>query len=166
MTLSPALETKFQSLLSNYPEDKKRSAMIPMLIYGQDELGSVTPELMEEVARRVGVQPLQVSEVMSYYSMLHPKPLGKFHVQICTNVSCLLTGGEELWDQACRKLGIGHKQATADHLISLEEVECIGACSWAPAIQINYDFHHNVTPAKLDQLIDSLRGSKEPQHAL
>jgi len=159
MTLSLQLEAKFQSLLSNYPEDKKRSAMIPMLIYGQDELGSVTPELIEEVARRVGVQPLQVSEVMSYYSMLHPKPLGKFHVQICTNVSCLLTGGEELWEQACQKLRIGHKQATPDHLISLEEVECIGACSWAPAIQINYDFYHHVTPEKLDQLINSLVAS-------
>jgi len=157
MTLSPQLEQKFQSLLSNYPEDKKRSAMIPMLLYGQDEIGFVSPELIEEVARRVGVQTLAVSEVMSYYSMLHPKPLGKFHVQICTNVSCLLTGGEELWDQACHKLGIGHKEATADHLISLEEVECIGACSWAPAIQVNYDFHHHVTPEKLDQLIDSLQ---------
>ncbi len=163
MQLSPQLESKFESLLSNYPEDKKRSAMIPMLIYGQDELGSVTPELIVEVAARVGVQPLQVSEVMSYYSMLHPKPLGKFHVQICTNVSCLLTGGEDLWDQACHKLGIGHKQATADGLISLEEVECIGACSWAPAIQINYDFHHEVTPARLEELINGLT---EKAHAV
>ena len=163
MQLSPQLENRFQSLLSNYPEDKKRSAMIPMLMYGQDELGSVTPELIAEVAERVGVQPLQVSEVMSYYSMLHPKPLGKFHVQICTNVSCLLTGGEDLWEQACHKLGIGHKQATADGLISLEEVECIGACSWAPAIQINYDFHHEVTSARLEELIN---GITEKAHAV
>ncbi|MDQ6676103.1 MAG: NAD(P)H-dependent oxidoreductase subunit E [Acidobacteriota bacterium] len=157
MTLSPALETKFAALLTNYPEDRKRSAMIPMLLFGQDELGSVTPELIDEVARRVGVQPLAVTEVMSYYSMLHPKPLGKFHVQICTNISCLLTGGEELWEQACGKLGIGHRQATADGQISLEEVECIGACSWAPALQVNYDFHHHVTPEKLDRLIEGLR---------
>jgi len=157
MTLSPALETKFAALLKNYPEDRKRSAMIPMLLFGQDELGFVTPELIDEVARRVGVQPLAVTEVMSYYSMLHPKPLGKFHVQICTNISCLLTGGEELWEQACGKLGIGHRQATADGQISLEEVECIGACSWAPAIQVNYDFHHHVTPDKLDRLIEGLR---------
>ena len=69
----------------------------------------------------------------TYYSMLHRKPMGKYHVQICTNISCLLVGGEELWDKACHKLGIGHKQVTADGRISLEEVECIGACSWAPA---------------------------------
>jgi NADH-quinone oxidoreductase subunit E len=78
-------------------------------------------------------------------------------VQICTNISCLLTGGEELWKHACQKLGIGHKEVTADGQVSLEEVECIGACSWAPALQVNYDFYHEVTPQKLDQLLDSLR---------
>ena len=157
MTFSPQLEARFDKLLHSYPPGRQRSAMVPMLLYAQDEIGSITQELVEEVARRVGVTPLQVEEVLSYYSMLHRKPLGKYHVQICTNISCLLTGGEELWQQACGKLGIGHKEATADGQISLEEVECIGACSWAPALQINYDFHHNVTPDKLDQLIDSLR---------
>ena len=157
MNLSPQLEQKFQQLLSNYPEGRQRSAMIPMLIYAQDEIGSVTPELMEEVAKRVGVTPLQVEEVMSYYSMLHRTPMGKHHVQICTNISCMLVGGAELWEQACHKLGLGHKQVSADGQISLEEVECMGACSWAPAVQVNYDFHHFVTPEKLDQLIDSLR---------
>jgi NADH-quinone oxidoreductase subunit E len=157
MTLSPQLEAKFQQLLSNYPEGRQRSAMIPMLIYAQDEIGSVTKELIDEVAQRVGVLPLQVEEVMSYYSMLHTKPLGKYHVQVCTNVSCMLVGGAELWEHACRKLGIGHKQVTADGQFSLEEVECMGACSWAPAIQVNYDFHHHVTSEKLDQLLSSLR---------
>jgi len=131
--------------------------MVPMLLYAQDEIGSITQELVAEVAKRVGVTPLQVEEVLSYYSMLHRKPLGKYHVQICTNISCLLTGGEALWQRACGKLGIGHKEATADGQISLEEVECIGACSWAPALQVNYDFHHNVTEDQLDQLLDSLR---------
>jgi NADH-quinone oxidoreductase subunit E len=157
MTFSPQLEDKFQQLLSNYPEGRQRSAMIPMLLYAQDEIGSVTPELMVEVASRVGATPLQVEEVMSYYSMLHRKPMGKFHVQVCTNISCMLVGGAELWEQACHKLGLGHKQVSEDGQISLEEVECMGACSWAPAIQVNYDFHHFVTPEKLDQLLDSLR---------
>ena len=157
MTFSPQLEARFDKLLHSYPPGRQRSAMVPMLLYAQDELGSITQELVEEVARRVGVTPLQVEEVLSYYSMLHRKPLGKYHVQICTNISCLLTGGEELWQHACSRLGIGHKEATADGQISLEEVECIGACSWAPALQVNYDFHHNVTPQQLDQLLDSLR---------
>ena len=157
MTFSPELEAKFDKLLRSYPPGRQRSAMVPMLLFAQDEVGSVTRELVEEVAKRVGVQALQVDEVITYYSMLHRKPLGKHHVQICTNISCLLTGGEELWKHACAKLGIGHKEVTPDGRISLEEVECIGACSWAPALQVNYDFHHQVTPEKLDQLLDSLR---------
>lgn len=157
MTFSPALEARFAKMLNSYPPGRQRSALIPMLLYAQDEVGACTQELIEEVARRVGVQPLQVDEVLTYYSMLHRKPLGKAHVQICTNISCLLVGGEELWNQACKRLGIGHREVTQDGKISLEEVECIGACSWAPAIQVNYDFHHDVTPEKLDQLLDSLQ---------
>jgi NADH-quinone oxidoreductase subunit E len=157
VTFSPELEARFDKLLKSYPPGRQRSAMIPMLLYGQDEVGAVTDELIEEVAKRVGVTALQVNEVLSYYSMLHRKPLGKYHVQICTNISCLLTGGEELWERACHKLGIGHKEVTADGQISLEEVECIGACSWAPAIQVNYDFYHKVTPEQLDQLLDGLK---------
>ena len=157
MTFSTELEARFAKLLNSYPPGRQPSAVIPMLLYAQDEVGSVTPELVAEVARRVGVQPLQVEEVSSYYSMLHKKPQGKYHVQICTNISCLLRGGMELWEHACEKVGVGHKEVTADGQISLEEVECIGACSWAPAVQVNYDFHHQMTPEKLDRLLDSLR---------
>jgi NADH-quinone oxidoreductase subunit E len=89
--------------------------------------------------------------------MLHKKPLGKHHIQICTNISCQLTGGAELWEHACKKLGIGHREVTADGQFSLEEVECIGACSWAPALQVNYEFHHQMTPEILDRLIEGLR---------
>jgi NADH-quinone oxidoreductase subunit E len=157
MTFSPELEAKFEKFLNSYPPGRQRGALIPMLIYAQDEVGSCTDELIEEVAKRVGVTPLQVNEVLSYYSMLHRKPMGKYHVQICTNISCLLWDADKLWEQACHKLGIGHKEVTADGQISLEEVECMGACSWAPAVQVNYDFHHFVTPEQLDQLLDSLR---------
>lgn len=157
MKFSPELEARFEKLLKSYPPGRQRSAMVPMLLYAQDEIGSVTPELVAEVARRIGVQPLQVEEVYTYYSMLHKKPMGRYHVQVCTNISCLLTGGAELYEHACRKLGIGHKEVTADGQFSLEEVECIGACSWAPAVQVNYDFHHFVTPEKLDRLLDGLR---------
>ena len=157
MTFSAQLEARFAKLLTSYPPGRERSAMIPMLLYAQDEIGAVTPELVSEVARRLNVTPLQVEEVLSYYSMLHRKPLGKAHVQICTNISCLLTGGEDLWHHACARLGIGHKEVTPDGQISLEEVECIGACSWAPAMQVNYDFFHKVTPEMLDGILDGLR---------
>jgi NADH-quinone oxidoreductase subunit E len=157
MTFSPELEAKFDRLMKHYPPGRGRSAVIPMLLYAQDELGSVTPELVAEVARRTGIQPLNVEEVVSYYSMLRRKQLGKYHIQICTNISCLLLGGEELWNHACRKLGIGNKEVTPDGQFSLEEVECIGACSWAPSLQVNYEFHHHVTPEKFDQLVELLR---------
>jgi NADH-quinone oxidoreductase subunit E len=154
MTFSPQLEARFDN-----PEELSAdgsSAMIPMLMYAQDETARD-----RGVGQRSGVAhwgtPLQVNEVLSYYSMLHTKPLGKYHVQVCTNISCLLHDGDKLYEHACKKLGIGHKEVTADGLFSLEEVECMGACSWAPAIQVNYDFHHYVTPEKLDQLLDGLR---------
>jgi len=155
MTFSPQLEAKIAKLLSSYPPGRQRGALVPMLLFTQDEIGAITHEAIEEIARRVGIFPLQVEEVLSYYSMLHRQPLGKAHVQICTNISCLLNGGEELWERACAKLGIGNKEVTADGRISIEEVECIGACSWAPALQVNYDFHHLVTPEKLDEILES-----------
>lgn len=144
-------------MLRSYPEGRQRSAVVPMLVYAQDEVGSITQELVDEVAKRCGVAPLQVEEVIGYYSMLHRKSLGKYHIQVCTNISCLLTGGEELFEHTCKKLGLRNKEVTADGQFSVEEVECMGACSWAPAIQVNYDFHHYVTPEKLDQLIESLK---------
>lgn len=157
MTFSPELEAKFAKLLASYPPGRTRSAVVPMLLYAQDEVGHISNELVEEVARRCKVDPLQVDEVVGYYSMLHRKPLGKYHVQVCTNISCLLRGGEELYEHASKSLGVGNKEVTPDSQFSLEEVECIGACSWAPAIQINYNFHHFVTPEKLDALIAELR---------
>ena len=156
MTFSPALEQRFEKLLNSYPPGRARSAVVPMLLYAQDELGYVSRELVEEVARRCAVTPLQVDEVIGYYSMLHRKPLGKYHVQVCTNICCQVLGAEELYRHASRALGLGNKEVTADGLISLEEVECMGACSWAPAIQINYDFHHHVTPERFDRLMQAL----------
>lgn len=156
MTFSPALEQRIEKLIGSYPAGRQRSALIPMLMYCQDEVGSITEELIQECAARLGLSRLQVDEVIGYYSMMHKRPLGRYHVQVCTNISCLLRGGEELMDHAKQKLGIGHKEVTADGVFSLEEVECMGACSWAPAIQIGYDFFHEVTPEKFDRLIDDI----------
>lgn len=165
MTFSPALEARFEKFLNSYPPGRTRSAVVPMLLYAQDELGSVSRELIDEVARRCGVTSLQVDEVVGYYSMLHRKPLGKYHVQVCTNIACQAVGGEELYEHACKSLGLGNKQVSSDGLISLEEVECIGACSWAPAIQVNYDFFHQVTPETFDRVMEALRDGGYERHA-
>jgi NADH-quinone oxidoreductase subunit E len=157
MTFSPELEARFAKMIGNYPPGRQKGALIPMLLYAQDEIGQITDELIEEVAKRLAIKKVEVEEVLGYYTMLHRERRGRRHIQICTNVSCMLVGGEELWHHACKKLGIGNKQTTPDGQFSLEEVECIGACSWAPALIDNYDFHLRVTPEKLDALIDSLR---------
>jgi NADH-quinone oxidoreductase subunit E len=163
MTFSPELEERFAKLMTSYPEGRLRSALIPMLMYAQDEVGSISKELVDEIARRLDITALQIEEVVGYYSMLHKKPMGKYHVQVCTNISCLLVGGEELYEHASKRLGIGHKEVQEGGLFSLEEVECMGACSWAPAIQINYDFHHNVTPQMLDELLDNVQKAVKKQ---
>jgi len=155
VTFSEQLEKRFTRLLASYP--LKRSALVPMLMYAQDEVGALTPEVIAEIAHRLDITTLAVEEVIGYYSMMHKKPLGRRHLQICTNISCMLNGGAQLWEQAQKKLGLKNKQVTADGKISIEEVECIGACCWAPAIQVNYDFHHRVTPESLDRLIEELR---------
>ncbi len=157
MTFSRELEAKFEKLITRYPPGRQRAALIPMLLYAQDEVGAITQEVVEEISRRLRVTPLEIEEVVSYYSMLHKEPRGKYHFQVCTNISCMLLGGQELFEYLKGKLGIDNGGVTPDGLFSLEEVECIGACSWAPALQVNYDYHHFVTRDKLDRLIDDLR---------
>jgi NADH-quinone oxidoreductase subunit E len=157
MTFSPELEKRFAEMAGRYPEGRQKACLIPMLMYAQDEVGYISEELKAEIARRLSISVLEVNEVVGYYTMLRKKRMGRTHLQICTNISCLLWDGDKLWDRACEKLGIGHNEVTPDGTVSLEEVECIGACSWAPAIQVNYDFQHNVTIDQLDTLIDDLR---------
>jgi NADH-quinone oxidoreductase subunit F len=160
MTLPESLEAKFQKLQTRYPV--KRSALIPMLLYGQDHYGQISDELIEEIARRLDLKVIQVVETLAYYSMLHRKPMGKHHVQVCTNVSCMLRGGNQLLEHVERKLEIGNKQVTKDGIFSLEEVECIGACTGAPAMQVNYDFYENLTPESVDQIIDAFDRGEKP----
>src|SRR6202158_3182639 len=161
MELSPALTAKFEKLQTSYPV--KRSALIPMLLYAQDEYGCVSDEMIAEIGRRLDLNNVQVEETLAYYSMLHRKPWGKHHVQICTNVACMLKGGNELLDRAKKRLEIGHKETTADGIFSLEEVECIGACTGAPAMQVNYDFYENLTALKFDRIIQDLDAGKRPE---
>ena len=159
MVISDKLDRFFDEKIKEYPT--RRSFLVPMLLYTQDEIGYLPDAAIVYLAGKAGVSELEVRNVISYYSMLHTKPMGKYHVQICTNISCLLRGGEELFDHCSRKLGIGHKRKTADGLFSLEEVECIGACSWAPAIQVNYDFHENLTLEKLDRVLEGYKKKVE-----
>lgn len=151
MRFSDQFESRFTEMIKHYPT--KRSVLVPTLLYVQDEVGYLSDEVVQEIAGRVNLTELEVRNVISYYSMLTTKPRGKYNVQVCTNISCLLRGGEEILDHCKMKLGIGNKATTPDGMFSLEEVECIGACSWAPAAQVNYDFHENLTPEKMDRVL-------------
>ena len=155
---SPELAARFDKLVTIYPV--KRSALVPMLLYAQDEVGYVSDAVIAEIAQRIGIMELDVRNVLSYYSMLRTKPAGKYNVQVCTNISCMLRGGYEILDHCKAKLGIGHKGVTPDGTFSLEEVECIGACCWAPAMQVNYDFHDNLTTIKVDEILETYRNGQ------
>jgi NADH-quinone oxidoreductase subunit E len=152
---SPRLAARFDALVTKYPV--KRSALIPMLLYAQDEVGYLSDAVIGEIAERLSITPLEVRNVATYYSMLRFKPAGKFNVQVCTNISCMLRGGYELLERFQDELGIGHKGVTPDGVFSLEEVECIGVCCWAPAIQVNYAFHDELTPDDVPRILDEYR---------
>ena len=153
---SPKVAARFDALVEKYPV--RRSALVPMLLYAQDEIGYLSDAVIAEVAERIGIAELDVRNVASYYSMLRFKPAGKYNVQVCTNISCMLRGAYDLYERFQEELGIGHKGVTADGLFSLEEVECIGACCWGPAIQVNYDFHDDLTPQHVTGILESYRG--------
>ena len=155
MKFSDQFEARFAEMMTHYPT--KRSLLVPTLLYAQDEVGFLSDEVINEIASRVELTELEVRNVISYYSMLTTKPRGKYNVQVCTNIACLLRGGDEILDHCKGRLGIGHKQTTPDGLFSLEEVECIGGCSWAPAVQVNYDFHENLTAEKMDRVLESYK---------
>ena len=161
MQLPQQLEAKFNDLANRYPV--KRSALIPMMLYAQDQLGSLGDEILEEIAKRLSLNKIQVEETLAYYSMLRRKPAGRFHVQVCTNISCMLRGGNELYQHVQKRLGIGHKEVAPSGTFSLEEVECMGACRGAPAMQVNYDFYENLDPDKVDAIFEQLQEGKRPK---
>jgi NADH-quinone oxidoreductase subunit F len=160
MQLPPQLEAKFNDFLGRYPI--KRSALIPMMLYAQDHFGFLSDELLEEIAKRLDLNMVQVTETLAYYSMLRRKPAGRYHVQVCTNISCMLRGGNEVYKHVQKRLGIGHKEVSPNGTFSLEEVECMGACTGAPAMQVNYDFYENLDPDKVDAILEQLEKGQKP----
>ena len=158
---SPELAARFDALVKKYPVS--RSALIPMLLYAQDEVGYLSNAVVAEIARRIGITELEVRNVATYYSMLRFKPAGKYNIQVCTNISCMLRGAYEVYERFREELGVGPDGVTADGLFSLEEVECIGACCWAPAIQVNYDFHDDLKPENVPGVLDQYRKQVQNQ---
>lgn len=153
MSFNSLLE-KYDLLAARYPV--KRSALIPILLTTQEELGYLSPDSIRVVSDYLKIPEIEVYEVITFYSMLRTKPVGKNHIQVCTNISCLLLGAEGIFEHISKKLRLEEGETTPDGLFSLTEVECLGACCNAPAMQINYKYHEDLTVSKVDQILDRI----------
>ena len=145
-------------IIGRYPVAK--SALIPLLHLAQEQDGYVADDAMEHIAELVGITPAQVLGTCSFYEMFKREPVGRYLVNVCTNISCQLMGGEELLHHAEKTLGIKAGNTTPDGLFTVEDVECIAACTEAPCLQVNYRYRHRITNDEFDQLVDDLRGGR------
>ena len=141
--------------MRKYP--RKRSALIPSLQLAQKEAGYLSSETITEVARLFELAPNEVNEVVSFYTMFYKKPLGKYVIQVCTNISCLLCNAEDILAHLTQRLGIRVGETSPDKKFTLLEVECLGSCGTSPVVQINEDYYEDLTTEKLDRILDSLQ---------
>lgn len=157
--LSEAARREIDHWVAKFPPGRQRSASIAALRAAQEQNdGHLTPDLMDAVAEYLHLPPIQVYEVASFYSMFETQPCGRHHVSICTNISCMLNGAEALVAHAEKKLGIRLNESTSDGRIFLKrEEECLAACNGAPMMMVDHVFHENLTPERLDEVLDELK---------
>lgn len=161
INITGQLMARIGELLSHYPADKRKSALLPILHEVQDAHDHwLSIELMDKVAEIIGIQPIEVYEVVSFYTMYNQKPVGKYMFEFCQTSPCCLNGVENLMEYTCGKLGIGSGETTPDGMFTVKGVECLGACGYAPMLQLGDFYHENLTEAKMDQLIDDCRNNK------
>jgi NADH-quinone oxidoreductase subunit E len=151
---SDAALRELDAVLSRYPD--KEAAILPTLYLAQREFGYLSDEAIVVVADLLGFTPARIEGVATFYTMYNRKPVGKYHVQICRNISCSLLGAEHLIEHVSKKLGIRPGKTTADGKFTLSEVECLGSCGTAPVLQLNDDYHEDLTEEKIDALLDRL----------
>ncbi len=147
-------QKKFEEILTRYPT--KRAAILPTLWIAQKQFGWMSPEVMEYVSALLDLPPIKVYEVVTFYTMFNQKPVGKYHLQVCRTLSCELCGKEKIVDHLKKKLGIKPGETTADGKFTLTEVECLGSCGTAPMMQLNEEYHENLTTEHVDQILKGL----------
>ena len=157
MTFGEEAEREFAEILTRYPD--KRSALLPFLHLVQREQGYLSPAAMEEVARRLNLKPVGVLEVATFYTWFNLKPVGKHRLQVCHNLSCTLVGAERIIGTLKEELKIGENETTPDGLFTLQRVECLASCGTAPLMQVNEDYHENLTPEKVRALLKQWRAA-------
>jgi len=156
-SLSKEVRDEIDHWLTKFPEDQKQSAVMPALTAVQNANGGyLTPELMDAVAFYLGMPKIAVYEVATFYSMYEHKPVGKHKICVCTNISCMLCGSQKIVDYLKKKLDIDFGEVTTDGRFSLKEVECLAACVGAPMMQIGDDYYENLTPEKIDSILEGL----------
>lgn len=156
--LSEKAEKRVQEIMKKYPSTK--SAVMPALYIAQEELGSITNEAVNWVSERLSLPPAHVMEVASFYTMYYKKPVGRYHVQVCRTLSCMICGAPELVKYLKKRLSLKAQEVSADGMWSFEEVECLGSCGTAPMVEINDVYFENLTPEKLGALMDRIEREK------
>lgn len=151
---SGKVRKEIDRIVARYPQ--KEAAILPVLHITQQEFGFISPESEKLVAGILGIKPIQVREVVTFYTMLNREPIGKYHIQVCSNLSCSLLGAEKLTDYLKEKLSIEPGQTSEDKKFTLSLVECLGACEQAPCMMINFDYHGNLDKKKINKILDGL----------
>jgi NADH-quinone oxidoreductase subunit E len=156
MTLSEDIIAQIGKELEKYPRDRKQSAVMAALRIVQDEFRWVSKEIMQEIADLLEMPAIHVYEVATFYSMYEHKDVGRHKICVCTNISCQLCGSKEVLDHLKEKTGIGPGESTPDGRITIKEVECLGACGGAPMMQVDKDYHENLTTESIDKILEGL----------
>ena len=166
---SPDTLTRIHAIIQHYPAERKKSALLPVLHIAQQELeGYLSVDVMDYVASLLEIQPIEVYEVATFYTMFHLEPTGKYVIEVCRTGPCALCGGEHILHHLESVLGIKDGETTSDKLFTLKTVECLGSCGTTPVMQINTEFYESMTPDKIDRLIDDIRnkGNQQPVETL
>lgn len=148
---------KVQQIIARYPAGKQKSALLPVLHVAQEQFGWLSAETMDYVAGLLSLEPIEVYEVATFYSMYNLKPVGKHLFEVCQTGPCMLNGSDDIIDHIKQKLGIKPGETTPDGLFTLKTVECLGACGYAPMMQYGKTFREHLTKEKIDQLIEDCR---------
>lgn len=154
-SFSPERMAEIRDLIKRYPAP--RSALLPVLHMAQEDFGYLSMDVQRMVAEVLGLHLMQVQEVVTFYTMFRQQPCGKYLLEVCTNVSCMLNGADDLVRYLCDKLGIRPGETTPDGLFTVTEVECAGACAGAPVVQINNVYHEKVDTAHLDEVLSQAK---------
>nr|XP_036864274.1 NADH dehydrogenase [ubiquinone] flavoprotein 2, mitochondrial isoform X4 [Manis javanica] len=154
---------RIEAIVKNYPEGHKTAAVLPVLDLAQRQNGWLPISAMNKVAEVLQVPPMRVYEVATFYTMYNRKPVGKYHIQVCTTTPCMLRNSDSILEAIQKKLGIKVGETTPDKLFTLIEVECLGACVNAPMVQINDNYYEDLTPKDIEEIIDELKAGKNPK---